>query len=149
MKATELINEVFDSDVKGRVIKAGPNFFATSADIGDRTIIFNASIYGHSGSNVWEIDFIEKTAKGPTYGKSGSGNEMQVFSFVIESLKELVSRYAPAAIVFNSHKADGNRSKLYIRMLSRVSQVLPGYKAAGVSSTDSSDTFTIAKDDVK
>lgn len=146
MKITDIIAESFNTDVKGRVVKAGNNFFSTVADIGDRTILFNAAVFGPTGANQWEIDFLEKTSKGPTYGKSGSGSEMQVFAFVIDSLKELVSKYHPESVVFNSHKADQNRSKLYARMMKRVPAVLPGYIPAPVSSTDSSDTFTIIKD---
>lgn len=146
MKISDLVIESFDSDVKGKVTKAGNNFFSTTADVGGRTILFNAAIYGPSGLNQWEIDFLEKTNKGPTYGKSGSGNEMQVFSFVIDSLKELISRYHPEEIIFNSHKADMNRSKLYARMMKRVPSVLPGYNAGPTDSTESSDTFRVVKD---
>lgn len=145
MKITDIIAESFDSDVKGKIVKAGPGYFHTKADIGTRTILFSAAA-SPAGENQWEIEFLENTKKGQTFTKSGSGNEMQVFSFVIESIKEFVARYHPEVITFNSHKADQNRSKLYARMMRRVSSVLPGYSEAPVSSTDSSDTFTIVKD---
>lgn len=145
MKVKDIIGESFDSDVDGKIVIAGPSYFHTKADIGSRTILFSAAT-SPAGDNYWEIEFLETTKKGQTFTKSGSGNEMQVFSFVIESIKEFVSRYHPDVITFNSHKADQNRSKLYARMMKRVPSVLPGYRAAPVSSTYSSDTFTIVKD---
>jgi hypothetical protein len=95
---------------------------------------------------IWEIDFSEKTSQtGITFAKTGHGGEMQVFSFVIASIKELISRYAPNVIEFASHKADGNRTKLYQRMLSRIA--LPGYHVAPTSNSDASadDFFRIEK----
>jgi hypothetical protein len=73
---------------------------------------------------------------------------MQVFSFVIASIKELIARYAPAAIEFASHKADGNRSKLYQRMLGRIR--IPGYHLAQANSDPSAadDFFKIVRESI-
>jgi hypothetical protein len=96
--------------------------------------------------DTWDIDFSEKTSQtGITFGKTGHGGEMQVFAFVIASIKELISRYKPGAIEFASHKADQNRSKLYQRMIARIR--IPGYHAMpadnDISSAD--DFFRIEK----
>lgn len=115
------ITEVFNSDVKGKVIKRTNNSFITKATIGDRDIKFQAA--GNDGD--WEVDFIEQSSKGDTFSKTGSGNELQVFSFVIESLQTFISMYAPAQVAFTSDKSDGNRSKLYNRMAKRIN--IPGY----------------------
>ncbi len=115
------ITEVFNSDVKGRVVKRTNSSFITRATIGNRDIKFQA--VGHEAD--WEVDFIEQSSKGDTFSKSGSGNELQVFSFVIESLQLFISMYAPDQVAFTSDKSDGNRSKLYARMAKRVS--IPGY----------------------
>lgn len=147
MKASDFISESFDSEVQGKLVRATNDLFTTRATIGDRDIIFNAVCHQPDEARQngkWEIEFTEKGAHGSTYGKSGMGNEMQVFSFVIESTKELIARYAPAEIIFSSHKADGNRSGLYQRMLNRIK--VPGYKPAPVTSGEHTDFFSIVRD---
>ena len=137
--------ESFDSNVQGMLVRATNDLFTTKAEIGNRTIIFNASGFEEDSKFKWEIEFTEKTTGNITYGKSGSGNEMQVFSFVIDSIKELISRYNPDEITFGSHKADNNRSSLYKRMATRIK--LPGYHLADVESDSYTDIFSIVKDD--
>lgn len=148
MKARELVSEVFDSDVKGQLVRATNDLFTTKAEIGNRTIVFNASMYekGMDAKPIkaWEIDFTERTPGNMSFDKTGSGNELQVFSFVLESIKELVARYAPDEIVFTSHKADGNRTSLYTRMAKRIK--IPGYSMAPVSDGGPADVFTIVRD---
>lgn len=143
------ITESFDTDVKGKLVRATNDLFTTSAEIGGRKIVFNASSY-EAGMDtnpvtIWEIEFTERSpTSGTTYGKSGNGSEMAVFSFVIESIKELVSRYSPEEITFTSHKEDGNRSSLYSRIARRIK--IPGYKLAPVDSVGPSDHFRIVRD---
>lgn len=147
MRASEIsLSESFDSDIKGQLVRATPDLFTTEAVIGDRKIVFNASKYeDESDASIWEIEFIEKTPGNASYGKTGSGNQMQVFSFVIESIKELVSRYKPSVLEFGSHKADGNRSALYRRMLNRIK--LPGYSLGDTLSDKHTDIFRLIRDD--
>lgn len=152
MRSTEFISEVFNSDIRGKIIKSTSRGFAMSADIGDRQINFHAAIYdsdSDSNSNTWEIDFMEKNKKGHTFSKTGSGNELQVFSFIIECIKDFVFRYHPEAIIFNSEKSDNNRSKLYKKLLLRTSKLIPGYSFncdTGINSTPCYDNFVIKKD---
>lgn len=145
MKASDFIIESFDSDVQGSLVRATNDLFTTRATIGNRDIVFNASAYeDKDNARVWEIEFTERSNGNMTYGKSGSGSEMQVFSFVLDSIKELVSRYHPDIIEFGSHKADGNRSSLYKRMAKRIQ--LPGYHLADIESGESTDVFRIIRD---
>jgi len=149
MKLSEFsLLESFDSNVQGKLVRATNDSFTTKADIGNRTIVFNAAAYipdeARTGGE-WEIEFTEKTPGNATYGKSGSGSEMQVFSFVIDSIRELVSRYSPDEIIFGSHKADNNRSSLYKRMAKKIK--LPGYHLADIASDSYTDKFIIVKDD--
>jgi hypothetical protein len=122
MKASDFLTEAFNSNVKGKVVRRTADVFSTEALIGSRTIKFTAS----NNHGNWEVAFHERMpTKGYTYSKTGSGSELQVFSFVIESLKTFVSIYSPETISFTSDKSDGNRSKLYNRLSKRVK--LPGY----------------------
>ena len=150
MKALEFsLSESFDSQVQGKLVRATNDLFTTKATIGNRDIIFNATSYasgmGANAEESWEIEFTERTPGNITYGKSGSGSEMQVFSFVIESIKELIARYSPDRLVFGSHKEDQNRTSLYKRMAKRIK--LPGYHLADIDSDNYTDLFTIVKDD--
>lgn len=149
MRADEIIvQEVFDSNVQGKLVRATNDLFTTRAEIAGRSITFNASRYEQGmepdAATVWEIEFTERTPGNLTYGKSGSGAELQVFAFVIESLKELISRYQPELIEFSSHKADGNRTSLYRRIGSKIK--IPGYKLVHVDSSGTSDMFNIVRD---
>jgi len=149
MIATEFITEVFTSNVSSEVVRATSDLYTTKATIGGRVIVFNASQYDDDeGKSVWEIDFTEyeKDGTGTTFRKTGSGNELQVFSFVIESIKDLISSYHPDQLTFTSHKADDNRTKLYQRMLNRIK--VPGYHAAPVDSGEYDDYFKIVKDNL-
>lgn len=149
MRANEFLNEVFTSNVSSEVVRATSDLYTTKATIGGRVIVFNASQYDDDeGKSIWEIDFTEyeKDGTGTTFRKTGSGNELQVFSFVIESIKDLISSYHPDQLTFTSHKADDNRTKLYQRMLNRIK--VPGYHAAPVDSGEYDDYFKIVKDNL-
>jgi hypothetical protein len=149
MRATEFIIESFNSNVSGQVVRATSDLYTTKATIGGRTIVFNSSQYDNDeGKSVWEIDFTEyeKKGTGTTYKKTGSGSGLQVFSFVVQSIKELIAIYHPDQLTFTSHKADDNRTKLYQRMVSRIK--VPGYHAAPVDSGEYDDYFKIVKDNL-
>jgi len=146
MKISEFsLIESFDSNVQGKLVRATNDSFTTKADIGNRTIVFNASSFKQDEKDIWEIEFTEKTSGNITYGKTGSGNQMQVFSFVIDSLKELISRYSPDQIIFGSHKEDNNRTSLYKRMATKIK--LSGYHLADIESDSYTDKFIIVKDE--
>ena len=149
MRATEFLVEVFTSNVPGQVVRATSDLYTTKAIIGGRTIVFNSSQYDDDeGKSGWEINFTEyeKNGTGTTFAKTGSGGELQVFSFVIESIKDLIARYHPDQLTFTSYKADENRTKLYQRMLNRIK--VPGYHAAPLESGEYDDYFKIVKDDL-
>jgi len=145
MKINE-ITESFDSNVPGTLVRATSGLFTSKAIINGRIILVNAV---KLDDNYWDLDFSEKTQRGITFAKTGSGGEMQVFSFVINSIKELISRYAPDGLVFTSDKSDGNRSGLYQKMLKRVK--IPGYEyedgdtRSGNSLGNTVDQFVIRK----
>ena len=146
MRANELI-EAFTSQVPMQIIRASDDLFTTRAEINGRFISVNCASYEDNvGRKIWEVEFSEKDKNqvGSTFAKTGSGGEMQVFSFVISSLKELISRYDPDEITFSSYKADGNRTHLYQRMLTKIK--IPGYSHSVITDHGTSnDYFSIAK----
>lgn len=137
-----ILNEIFDSNVPGTLVRATSDLFTTEATIGDRKIVFNAA---ESDRNKWEIEFFERHRGSMTYGKTGSGSEMQVFSFIIESINELISRYHPDEITFSSHKADGNRTDLYKKIVSKIK--IRGYHLSDIVAGQHADIFRIIRDD--
>jgi len=144
MKICDLdLAESFDSDVKGRVLKSTSNIFVTAAQIGSRIIRFTAA---SDYAGVWDVVFIEKSELGDTFGKSGSGNELQVFSFIINSLKFFISKYSPDIITFTADKGDSNRASLYTRLVQRIKE--PGYHLENIETDETGKTFIIARDGV-
>lgn len=142
MKASELITEVFNSNVRAKLIKNNANAFIVKARIGDRDIKFTAA----GGAGDWEIDFIEQhPEKGDTFGKTGSGGELQVFSFVIDCVKELIAIHQPDRVSFTSDKSDANRTKLYAKISRKVK--IPGYHVdVGAAEISGYDRFSIIRD---
>lgn len=138
--------EAFDSTVQSQITAQTPQQFQTVAKIGDRVIIFNAVKEEHES---WGVSFIEKSKKArditdwippksdrETYKVTGSGNQMQVFSFVIQSIQKFLSLYHPNRMVFTALK-EGNRAVLYGKLLSRVK--LSGYKLNAEATRENND----------
>jgi hypothetical protein len=98
-----------------------------SADIGGRTIIFEAEdIEDSNGNPLWEITFFEKTKGGFgfTYKQTGSGKELEVFAFVGQALQEFLDRYGPDKVYFTADKDDDSQEKntradVYEKLLKR------------------------------
>lgn len=145
MKLLELFNESFDSNVPRTLIKNDDARLYYKATIGDRQIDFRAALYDVVDSkSIWEIIFSEKSPEfGLSYGKTGSGNEMQVFAFVFDCVKDLIADHHPDVIQFSADKADVNRSKLYFRMCQRFKQF--GYTLDNVDSNPHEDVFRLLR----
>jgi hypothetical protein len=117
------ISESFNSHQNINVAFSGSEEFITVRTIGDREIRFVASLILH---NDWDIEFLETRGKsGNSHGKTGEGFQMQVFSFVLSSIKLFVKKYNPVCFEFTSAKADGNRTRLYKSIANKIK--IPGY----------------------
>lgn len=123
MKLHELLNRKVDYKV---LTKTGREF-STGAKIGDRDIVFTA-LYASDG-NYWNVEFEEfsKDAEHGTYDQTGSGNELEVFAMVKDSMLEFVKEYEPSEIYFSASKKDDkdNRADVYEKMVKRFK--VPGY----------------------
>jgi len=147
MKIVE-ITESFTSSVDSTLVRATRDLFTRNAVIGNRSIVFNAARYSsskHDNADIWEIEFIQKTPGRVSYSKTGAGNEMQVFSFVIECMRELIARYSPSRIEFSSHQDDKNRTRLYAKMLQKIR--VNGYTPAEIFSSGNTDFFALDRID--
>lgn len=133
-----ILSELFDQPHGAERIVAMSDEFHMYKDIGDREIRFTAHrtdmIPGGAGGlmdmghakNTWDVEFAEVritedgTSKKSTHKLTGSGNEVEVMSFVVGCLKEFVKRYKPAKITFSAKSTEESRVKLYKRMLGRL-----------------------------
>jgi hypothetical protein len=162
MRAYEFLNESFDSNVPIEIVSQTRINFRTTANIGDRQIVFNADwLSVPTGS--WELKFAEivnkkysvsdrvanllagdkdKTYQDISFDVTGSGSQMMVFSFVIESIKKFVSIYHPKLFFFEAIK-EGNREKLYAKMASRIK--IPGYELTDVGKEDNNTKYFVIK----
>lgn len=121
-----LLTEILDQKVQCKVTANNPVVFRTSAVIGDRVIEFECSkTYDRDYEDCWDAHFQEKAqgSSKQTFGVSGSGNELQVFSMVRDSFAQFMEVHKPQAVRFSAAKdagQDGNsRGNLYARLLQR------------------------------
>lgn len=145
MISIEFLNEAFDTTISYQVDRATNDEFITSAVIGNREIVYGGE---ENRDGVWQIAFLERKisdSSSGTFSKSGSGNEFSVFSFVIESTKQLISRYRPKEIRFTSEKTDENRTSLYTKLLKKFP--IEGYTFVGVNNKGIDDEFIIKRND--
>jgi hypothetical protein len=148
MRLHELITETLDSDIDYTVVASQRRLFTTRATIAGRDIIFSAESR-ETGTDIqpvisWYIDFMEKTPGKISFKKTGRGAELQVFSFVLRSIEELVARYSPDIIKFESDKASGNRTRLYSTMVKRIAPKL-GYMLDKIDTDEHNDMFVLKK----
>lgn len=138
------LNEILNKKIDYEVVRAVGTLFHTQATINDREIHFSA-IDEEDGS--WELSFGEKKAGGKvSYGKTGSGGELEVFSMVKASIEEFVQRYQPEQMHFTADK-DGDekgntRADVYERLMKRFK--IPGYSFKRVK-RDNHDWFLFSK----
>ena len=139
------LNEILNKKVDYEVVKATSTLFQTRAEINGRTINFGAVAGYGDMDDTWEIQFAEKVEGGkPTYKKTGSGKELEVFSFIKDSITEFVSRYHPEKMDFTADKEghDDNRADTYERLLKRFK--IPGYEFER-ENHDGASVFSITK----
>jgi hypothetical protein len=122
-----LVQEILDKKIKYDVVKQNSTLFITRSTIGGRVITFTALIDDDS-AGCWEIAFSENQIDAlphhRTFGTTGSGNELEVFSMVKDSILEFVSRYNPVKFYFTADKpvergGSNNRANLYDRLIKR------------------------------
>lgn len=148
MRANEFLNESLTSNIPYKIVNADNNAFSTIAWFdSSRSVTFNANSMEVFGKpDHWEVEFYEEKLgkRGLTFAKTGSGSELQVFSFVIKSLTEMIERYNPEVIRFGSDKSDENRTRLYKRMVDRFAPKL-GYELDRLLSRTRDDMFVIKR----
>jgi hypothetical protein len=143
-----LLSEILNRKIDYKITNATRRDFNTEAIIGNRKIMFDAD--SDNGLS-WEVSFLEKDLKSTSsrsYDVTGSGNELEVFSMVKDSILELIKKYDPNEISFNASKKEGNatRANLYDRLIKRFK--IPGYSYRR-DETSANAYFVLRKDGVE
>ncbi len=121
------ILEVIDSPVNSQVVANTADRFVTRAQFGDQSIDFTAS-KDIGKDNSWFVKFNPTDVKSSKWSgstefkKTGQGNELQIFSFVKQSMNQLIQQHQPSSIGFTADRSEGNRASLYQRMVDRWSK---------------------------
>ena len=111
------LSESFDSKITPHKVVARNSTFRAIATIGPRDIIFRDA---EEEPGTWGVVFTERNEKGETHKVTGSGSQMQVLSFIIDMLKEVIARYAPQILNFTSDEA--SRTKAYDAVIKRLAK---------------------------
>jgi hypothetical protein len=134
--------ELLDRKIPYTVLKETGSVFKTSAVINGRIIVFTAA---EETPGVWDLEFSEKNKNNPvltTYGSTGSGAELEVFSMIKDSILEFVQRYEPTSMVFTADVDGSARVALYDRLIKKFK--LPGYEYKK-SDSDKHSAFSFTK----
>lgn len=133
MRLSEFVTETFDSVHRMTLDKNSGHDYIVSSVVDNKKVVFRATrtlsiLDGKTPS--WEIVFWIVDDKGDDrYDRTGTGNQLKIFSFVIQSLKDFIIDKDPEMIEFSASKADGNRVRLYSKLASKVNS--SGYVQAG------------------
>jgi hypothetical protein len=142
------LDEILGKPTEYKITLSTDKFFTAEFSSGTRRIRFNATRLRGGNGGVWEVDFAEltKNANGSEYEntkKTGSGNEFEVFATVKALITTFIEKYSPAQLNLDSSKAEGNRAKLYQKLIAK--NLPAGWKIERDESHPSYITFVLTK----
>lgn len=131
--------ELFDNPAQFKVVAANNDEVFMQSTLSDQTVLKMA--FHQVRPNRWKFAFTRHTPKpgimnrmrsavgmepkvsAGSYGKTGQGNQAEVFSTVVAALKQFYSQYDPLQLSFTADKGDAgvdtSRSSLYASMVRR------------------------------
>ena len=129
MKLDEL-TESLDKPLPFQITSNNEAEFQVEFQAGDRMIRFSAFNEFDSDwdkednedmddDHEWSVEFSEIKGHNASHGKTGSGNEFQVFATIKAILEKFAKERDPWFIRFEADKNDGNRARLYAKMIKR------------------------------
>lgn len=140
MKLEDLF-EAFDSKVDYDVVKHTADSYILEAEINGRTIRVS---FTKSAADTWDFEFKEKSGSKWTTAATGSGGELQVFSFVKEALMEFLELFHPETVEFTAFEEDGStRGRLYEKFFKKYKH--PNYNLEVGKSRSRNDTYFTMK----
>ena len=112
----DYINEMFDRPARWRIIEDTPSTKKYTASVNGKSLVVIIERFG----SLWEINF---TVEGKL-DVTGTGDEVLVFSTVLDIIKDFIYSETPQKIEFHSELEKGNnykdsRTKLYNRLVKK------------------------------
>jgi len=112
-----LLIEVLKSPVPWKVREHRPDYFDATFIINNIKYITRMSAFLDAGPQEWDIEFYPDLDR-PTrerYNILNLGNELQVFSTVLDIIQKFIKEYHPPIVSFSAHQP--SRMKLYNRLI--------------------------------
>ena len=133
--SSDYINEMFDRPARWRIIEDTPSTKKYTASVNGKSLIVIIERFG----SFWEINF---TVEGKL-DVTGTGDEVLVFSTVLDIIKDFIHSETPQKVEFHSELEKGNnykdsRTKLYNRLVKKFANQY-GYNLSILD--DTSDKF--------
>jgi len=114
MRATEFVAESLDRAYEWEPRLDGGMFRAADGEI----VRVQFDVMGVARHDVWAVSF----NRGVNYDLTGTGDEFRVFATVAAIIRDWVRRNRPSVLTFSADKSDGNRVRLYQRLINRLIQ---------------------------
>lgn len=152
----EFLTELFDSPVKWKWTSKSVNYWAAEFWVADKylyVVTFDKNI------KAWELVFVLDVIKEPGESDSlrerlpigrthntGTGNQLQVFSTVLDIAQKFLKEVKPNILIFSGSKSSG-KGDLYKMILVKLDNILKpmGYMWEVNPNSLVSDFFTIKK----
>lgn len=162
-----LLLELFDQPAPFKVVKVDQDEVVMRSTLSDQTVLMMT--FSQIRPDRWKFAFTRhtqnpgvmnrlRTAVGMdpklssgTYGKTGQGNQSEVFSTVVSALKQFYAQYDPLQLSFTADKGDTgmdtSRASLYASMVRRMFS----HRQYNVKIEDAGgfDQFTITKKELR
>ena len=109
------INELFDRPARWRLVKDTDKIIKYRSSIDDKDLLV---FFYRRGSNKWEVAF----AVDQEFSATGEGDEIKVFSTVLDIISDVIQTKEPEELNFAAEKSldsSSSRIRLYNRLIKR------------------------------
>ena len=109
------INELFDKPARWRLLKDTDKIIKYGSSIDDKDLVV---LFHRRGSNKWEVSFAVDGMASVT----GGGDEIKVFSTVLDIISDFIKNKDPEELNFTAEKSldsSSSRIRLYNRLIRR------------------------------
>ena len=123
----EFITELFDKPARWKKIKDGPDEYVYKSDINGKDLTVIIEEFAAEWEALFKVD--------GSMDITGTGNEVKVFSTVLDIISDFINSEEPDIIIFSASKSQSSsRSNLYDRLVKRFA------KTRGYTSTSHNTT---------
>jgi len=134
------INELFDKPARWRLVKDTDKIIKYRSSIDDKDLVV---FFHRRGSNKWEVSF----AVDHEFSVTGEGDEIKVFSTVLDIISDVIQTKEPEELNFTAEKSldsSSSRIRLYNRLIKRFA-VSHGYRLTDKDDREWKVVYTLVK----